>query len=51
MSKREPFPDKMNTIVPWTRLLDPVEPHFPKTGNGRRPVGLEVILLGNFVQQ
>src|ERR1017187_4658907 len=50
-SKREQFLDKMNEVVPWTRLLSLVEPHYPKAGNGRRPVGLEIMLRSYFVQQ
>src|ERR1035437_6635709 len=50
-SKREQFLDAMNKVVPWSRLLALVEPHYPKAGNGRRPVGLEVMLRSYFVQQ
>jgi len=50
-SKREQFLDEMNKVVPWARLLALVEPHYPKAGNGRRPVGLEVMLRSYFVQQ
>jgi len=41
----------MNEVVPWARLLSLVEPHYPKAGNGRRPVGLEIMLRAYFVQQ
>jgi IS5 family transposase len=50
-SKREQFLDQMNEVVPWARLLSLVEPHYPKAGNGRRPVGLEIMLRAYFVQQ
>src|SRR5664279_911448 len=50
-SKREQFLDQMNEVVPWARLQSPVEPHYPKAGNGRRPVGLEIMLRAYFVQQ
>jgi IS5 family transposase len=50
-SKREQFLDKMNEVVPWARPLSLVEPHYPKAGNGRRPVGLEIMLRAYFVQQ
>src|ERR1035441_9720987 len=50
-SKREQFLDEMNEVVPWSRLLALVEPCYPKAGNGRRPVGLEVMLRAYFVQQ
>jgi IS5 family transposase len=48
-SKREQFLDEMNEVIPWRRLL--VEPHYPKTSTGRRPVGLEIMLRAYFVQQ
>lgn len=50
-SKRERFLDAMNEVVPWARLLALVGPHYPKAGNGRRPVGLEIMLRAYFVQQ
>ena len=50
-SKREQFLDAMNKVVPWAVLLALVEPHYPKAGNGRRPVGLEIMLRAYFVQQ
>ncbi len=50
-SKREQFLDQMNEVVPWSRLLSLVEPYYPKAGNGRRPVGLEIMLRAYFVQR
>ena len=50
-SKREQFLDEMNKVVSWASLLALVEPHYPKAGNGRRPIGLEVMLGSYFVQQ
>jgi IS5 family transposase len=37
--------------VPWSGLLALVRPHYAVAGNGRRPVGLEVMLRTYFVQQ
>jgi IS5 family transposase len=31
----------MNQIVPWQALCKVIEPHYPKAGNGRPPIGLE----------
>jgi IS5 family transposase len=45
------FLDEMNAIVSWSRLLALVEPHHPQAGNGRCPVGLEIMLRVYFVQQ
>ncbi len=50
-SRRELFLDEMERIVPWSALCLLVEPHYPKAGNGRRPVGLEIMLRTYFVQQ
>ena len=36
---------------PWSGLLALVRPHYAKAGNGRRPVGLEMMLRTYFVQQ
>jgi IS5 family transposase len=50
-SRRELFLDEMERIVPWSGLLGLVRPHYAKAGNGRRPVGLEIMLRVYFVQQ
>ena len=49
--KRELFLDQMNQVVPWSELLALVEPHYPKAGNGRQPVGLAIMLRTYFLQQ
>ena len=51
MSMPEQFPDKMNEVVPWTRLVSLVEAHYPKAGNGRPPIGRAIVLRAYFVQQ
>jgi IS5 family transposase len=50
-SRRELFLDEMERVVPWSGLLALVRPHYAKVGNGRRPVGLEIMLRTYFVQQ
>lgn len=50
-SRRELFLDEMEQVVPWCELLSLVEPHYPKAGNGRRPVGLAIMLRTYFMQQ
>jgi transposase, IS5 family len=50
-SRREVFLDEMEQVVPWPELQALVEPHYPKSGNGRRPVGLEIMLRTYFMQQ
>lgn len=49
-TKRDVFLQTMDEIVPWPQLCEVIEPHYPKAGNGRPPVGLERILRMHFVQ-
>ena len=44
------FLTTMNAIVSWRELGEVIEPHHPKAGNGRPPVGLERMLRMYFVQ-
>jgi len=50
-SRRELFLDEMELVVPWAELFRLVEPHYPKAGNGRQPVGLNIMLRTYFLQQ
>jgi IS5 family transposase len=50
-SRRELFLDEMELVVPWPELEALVEPHYPRAGNGRRPVGLPIMLRTYFMQQ
>jgi IS5 family transposase len=49
-TKRDEFLATMERIVPWADLCSVIEPHYPKAGNGRPPVGLERMLRMYFVQ-
>ncbi|MCI1191270.1 IS5 family transposase [Calidifontimicrobium sp. SYSU G02091] len=49
-TRRDAFLAEMQTLVPWARLVALIEPHYPKPGNGRPPVGLERILRGHLLQ-
>jgi IS5 family transposase len=49
-TRREEFLAKMESIVPWAELCEVIEPHYPKAGNGRPPIGLERMLRMYFVQ-
>jgi IS5 family transposase len=40
----------MDAIIPWEQLLKVIEPHYPKAGNGRPPLGLEKMLRIYFLQ-
>jgi len=37
---RERFLGEMNAVIPWSRLMALIEPHYPKKGKGRQPLGL-----------
>jgi transposase, IS5 family len=50
-SRREEFLSVMNAVVPWSELEALIEPHYPKAGNGRQPVGLSIMLRVYFLQQ
>jgi IS5 family transposase len=49
-TKRDVFLTTMEQIVPWQELCAVIEPHYPKAGNGRPPVGLQRMLRMYFVQ-
>ena len=51
VTRRAQFLAEMNQVVPWSRLLARIEPHYPKAGNGRPPKGLEIMLRMYLLQQ
>ena len=51
VTRRERFLAEMDAVIPWTRLLALIEPHYPKARNGRQPLGLEKMLRIYFLQQ
>jgi IS5 family transposase len=50
-TRREVFLEEMEQVVPWRELCALIEPHYPKAGNGRPPVGVERMLRMYFLQQ
>lgn len=50
-TRRAEFLEEMELVVPWAELVALVEPHYPKAGRGRRPVGVERMLRIYFLQQ
>ncbi len=50
-TRRALFLEEMEQVVPWAQLCRLIEPHYPKAGNGRPPVGLERMLRVYFLQQ
>jgi len=43
-TRKGEFLGRMETLVPWVQMCALIEPHYPKAGNGRPPVGLERML-------
>jgi transposase, IS5 family len=50
-TRRAAFLAEMDQVVPWKMLCGLIEPHYPKPGKGRHPVGLERMLRIYFLQQ
>jgi IS5 family transposase len=50
-TRRAAFLDEMEGVVPWPRLHALIAPFYPKTGNGRPPIGIERMLRIYFLQQ
>ena len=51
VTRRERFLGEMERVVPWTRLVVVIEPHYPKGARGRPPIGIERMLRIYFLQQ
>ncbi len=49
-TRREQFLEEMEQVVPWRDRCALIEPHYPKAGNGRPPVGVERMLRIYFLQ-
>jgi IS5 family transposase len=49
-TRREKFLGEMERIMPWSELESLIEPHYPKEGNGRPPIGLSIMLRIYFLQ-
>lgn len=43
-TRKAEFLARMESLMPWAEFCAVIEPHYPKAGNGRPPVGLERIL-------
>ena len=50
-TRRDKFLAEMERVVPWGRLVDRLQPFYPKGERGRPPIGLERMLRLYFVQQ
>ena len=50
-TRKDQFLDDMETIIPWKKLCEAIEPFYPKPqGAGRRPIGIERMLRIYFLQ-
>ena len=43
-TRKAEFLARMEALVPWAQFVALIEPHYPKAGNGRPPVGIERML-------
>jgi len=50
-SRRAEFLAAMELMVPWGDLVALIEPHYPDSGKGRPPIGVERMLRIYFLQQ
>lgn len=50
-TRRELFLGEMDAVIPWSRLLAVIEPHYAESPVGRRRVPLERMLRIYFMQQ
>ncbi len=50
ITRRERFLAEMDAVIPWSRLLALIEPHYPKAGNGTQPKPMEQMLRVYFMQ-
>jgi len=50
-TRRAQFLAEMDRVVPWAQLCALIEPVYPKAGNGRPPIDLDLMLRVYFLQQ
>ena len=43
-TRKAEFLARMESLMPWVEFCALIEPHYPKVGNGRPPIGLERML-------
>src|SRR3970040_2132436 len=51
VTRRAAFLAEMDRVVPWGELCALIEPVYPKAGDGRPPLELELMLRVYFLQQ
>lgn len=50
-TRKERFLREMDAVLPWNDLLSPILRHYPKPGQGRRPIPAATMLRIYFMQQ
>ena len=50
-TRKEIFLCRMDNLLPWTQLLEVIDPFYPKAGNGRRPYALETMFRIHCMKQ
>lgn len=50
-TRKEKFLGRMEKLIPWKRLEELIEPHYPKADNGCRPYPLSTMLRIHCLQQ
>ena len=48
-TRKAEFLERMEALLPWSEFCALIEPHYPKAGNGRPPVGVERMLRMYFI--
>jgi IS5 family transposase len=48
-TRKAAFLARMDALVPWAEFSGLIEPHYPKAGNGRPPIGIERMLRMYFL--
>lgn len=49
-TRREKFLSEMEQVIPWSILVNLIDPVYPKAGNGRRPYPLKAMLKVHLMQ-
>jgi transposase, IS5 family len=50
-TRKAKFLDEMERVVPWSALIEIVEPHCPRAKTGRPPFAVETMLRIHYLQQ
>ena len=51
VTRKQRFLEKMNKVLPWELLLEPILKEYPKSRKGRRPIPAKVMLRIYLMQQ